>query len=156
MYVCCCQYSIKNIAKRNIVQKSGSTEKSKMLCTESEKYSTEIVDLKKNKEDLTAEKEKHRAEAREAEFKIMFYEAGVCGKIDEQFVSKFIRQTKDLLKNFSNLENEINCENRSLSKDQQVAKINSQVSDMVNEINLYINTFKDSVQEKDETCEKLV
>ena len=127
-----------------------------MLCTECQKYSTEIFDLKKNIEDLTAEKEKHRAEAREAEFKIMFYEAGVCGKIDEKFVSKFIRRTKDLLKNFSNLENKINCENRSLSKDQQVAKINSQVSDMVNEINLYINTFKDSVQEKDVTCEKLV
>jgi hypothetical protein len=43
--------------------------------------------------------------------------------------------------------------NKSLSKDQQVAEIKSQVSDMINGLNLYINTFKEFVKEKDETCD---
>jgi hypothetical protein len=146
----------KNIAKGSIVHMSGTSGRFKLLCTECKKYSTEILYLKKNIEDITAEKEKHKAEARDAEFKIMFYEAGVCGKIDQTFVSKIIGQTKDLLKNVSNLESEIKCENKSLGKNQQIAKIKSKVSDMVNRINLYINTCKDFVQEKDETCEKLV
>ena len=81
-----------------------------MLCTESEKYSTEIVDLRKNKEDLTAEKEKQGTQnSRSCFMRLEFVENGW-----------------------------------------------SQVSDMVNGINLYINTCKDFLREKDETCVKLV